>query len=122
MTMSLVYLKSVRFRKDSDWKTQKAEAYSESFQTSKMELSVKTANGWEPLTIFVKSFILDLLKGVEYAFKKLCNFLLCRDISFWFYILNITLLETPIFMKISSHTTTLSLLWPPHFMIRKMNK
>ena len=33
-----------------------------------MELFVKIVNGWQPLTIFAKSFILDVCQGSEYAY------------------------------------------------------
>ena len=44
-----------------------SEAYSEPSQKSKMKLSAKIATGFQLLTIFVKSFILDVLPGSEYA-------------------------------------------------------
>ena len=33
-----------------------------------MELFVKIVNGWQPLTIFAKSSILDVCQGSEYAY------------------------------------------------------
>ena len=44
------------------------QTYSEPFYTSKMELFVKKVNGFQPLPIFGKSSILDVLRGSEYAF------------------------------------------------------
>ena len=45
-----------------------SEAYLEPSQASKMELFVKIVNGFEPLAIFAKSPILDVLLGSETAF------------------------------------------------------
>ena len=42
-------------------------AYSEASRTSKMELIAKIVNGWKPLTVFAKRFILDVWLGSEYA-------------------------------------------------------
>ena len=36
-------------------------------QTTKMELLAKIINSWKPLTIFVKSFILDIWQDSEYT-------------------------------------------------------
>ena len=44
-----------------------SEANWESCQTSKMELFVKLIKNEKPFTIFVKSFILDVWQGFEYA-------------------------------------------------------
>ena len=44
-----------------------SEAYSEPSQTSKIELFEKVVNGFQPLTIFEKSSILDVWQGSEYA-------------------------------------------------------
>ena len=44
-----------------------AEAYSEPCQTSKMALLAKIVGVFQPLTVFVKSFILDVWQGSEYA-------------------------------------------------------
>ena len=44
-----------------------SEAYSEPCQTPKIELFVKIVSGWKLLTIFAKSFILDIWRGSEYA-------------------------------------------------------
>ena len=41
--------------------------YSEPCQTSKVELSLKIANGWKLLTISAKSSILDVWQGSEYT-------------------------------------------------------
>ena len=41
---------------------------SESCQTSKMALFAKLVDGWNPLTIFAKSSILDVWQGSENAF------------------------------------------------------
>ena len=49
-----------------------SEAYSERSQTSKMELFWKIVNGWKPLTVFAKSFILDVPLGLEYDFVHFC--------------------------------------------------
>ena len=42
-------------------------AYSEPRQTSKMKLCAKIVHGFRPLTIIVKSSILDVWLGSEYA-------------------------------------------------------
>ena len=44
-----------------------AEAYSEPSRTSKMQLFAKIVNGFQPLIIFAKSFILDVQLGFEYV-------------------------------------------------------
>ena len=44
------------------------EVYSEASQTSKIKLFVKIVNGFQPLTIFVKSSILNVWQASEYAF------------------------------------------------------
>ena len=49
------------------WSSINAQLHSEPSQTSKMELFVKMLNDWKPLTIFVKSFILDVWLGCEYT-------------------------------------------------------
>ena len=43
------------------------EAYSEPSQTSKMELFARIIKGFQLLTIFIKSSILDIRLGFEYA-------------------------------------------------------
>ena len=40
---------------------------SEQGQTSKMEYFAKVVNGWKPLTISLKSSILDVWQGAKYA-------------------------------------------------------
>ena len=44
-----------------------SEAYSETCQTSKMELFAKRVNGWLPLTFFAKNSISDPWRDSEYA-------------------------------------------------------
>ena len=44
-----------------------AQAYSESIQTSWMEFFVKIVNGYQPLTIFEKSSILDVSLDLEFT-------------------------------------------------------
>ena len=44
-----------------------SEAYVEPCQMSKMEVLAKIVNGFSFLTIFVKSFILDVWKDSEFA-------------------------------------------------------
>ena len=44
------------------------DAYSEPFQTSKMERFGKIVNNLQPLTIFAKRSILDIWEGCEYAY------------------------------------------------------
>ena len=44
------------------------EAYSEPYQTSKMEWTSKIVNGYGQFTIFAKSFILEVWQVSEYAF------------------------------------------------------
>ena len=44
-----------------------SEAYWESCQNSKMELSLRINNGWKPLTISAKGSILDVGEGPAYA-------------------------------------------------------
>ena len=46
------------------------DAYSESSQTSKMELFAKKINGFQPVTIFAKNSTLDARLGSEYASTK----------------------------------------------------
>ena len=46
----------------------KPEAYSQPSQTSKMEVFTKIVNGFQPFTVFIKSSILDIWLGYEYAF------------------------------------------------------
>ena len=41
--------------------------YSESFETSKMELFAKIVSDFQPLTILAKSSILDVWQDYEYA-------------------------------------------------------
>ena len=43
------------------------ETHFESIQTSKMELFAVIVHGFQPLTIFARSFILDVWLGSEYA-------------------------------------------------------
>ena len=45
-----------------------SEAYVEPYQTSKMKLFAKMVKGFQPLTIFTKSFILDVWQGPECIF------------------------------------------------------
>ena len=45
-----------------------AEAYSESFQTSKTELFAKKINGFQLLTSLAKGYTSDVLQGSEYTF------------------------------------------------------
>ena len=45
----------------------KSQVYNETIQTSKIEPFVKLVNGWKPLIIFAKRFILDIWLGSEYA-------------------------------------------------------
>ena len=48
-------------------KQQIAVVYSESSQTSQMKCLTKKLKDFQPLTIFAKNFILDILQGSEYA-------------------------------------------------------
>ena len=43
------------------------EAYLKPCQTSKMERFAKIVNGWKPLTIFGKYFIIDVWQDLKYA-------------------------------------------------------
>ena len=43
------------------------EEYRETSRTSKMELLAKIANGFQPLTIFANSSILDVQQGSDYT-------------------------------------------------------
>ena len=45
----------------------KKDAYSEPCQTSKMELFAKIVNGWKPLTVFTKRFLLYVWQCSEYT-------------------------------------------------------
>ena len=60
----------------------RTETYSESCQTLKIELFVKTANGFQPLNIATNSSILDVWEGSEPTFaecyRKFNNFLPCH--------------------------------------------
>lgn len=47
----------------------KTEAYSGVSQTSKTQIFAKIVNGWEPLTIYEKSFILEIWPGSNYAWS-----------------------------------------------------
>ena len=49
----------------------KAEAHSQSCKTSKMKIFAKIVNGWKPLTIIAKGFILGAWQGSEYTPVKL---------------------------------------------------
>ena len=44
-----------------------AEGYSKPNRTSKMERFTKIVNGLNPLTVFAKSFVLDVWQGSEFA-------------------------------------------------------
>ena len=50
-----------------------SERYSEPSQTSKMELFVKVVQGWSPLTISAKNFIINVLLSSEYASEFSCK-------------------------------------------------
>ena len=52
---------------------------SESCQTTKKELFVKLIKNEKPFTIFVKTFILDVSKGSEYASELVSK---VTDVSF----------------------------------------
>ena len=45
-------------------------AYLEPSWTSKVKHASKIVHAFQPLTIFVKSFILDVQQGSEYVFKR----------------------------------------------------
>ena len=68
------------------------EAYSEPCQTPKIELFVKIVSGWKLLTIFAKSFILDIWRGSEYAsdpnewLKKVQIRIYMQSYQMWSYI------------------------------------
>ena len=49
------------------WIKSHSEVYSEPCQTSKIKLLPKIVNGFSPLNIFTKSFILDVCQGSDYA-------------------------------------------------------
>ena len=51
----------------TDWWSKWAEVYFEPCQTSKMELFANIVNGFQPLTVFANSYILDVWQGSEYA-------------------------------------------------------
>ena len=69
-----------------------SEAYSEPCQTPKIELFVKIVSGWKLLTIFAKSFILDIWRGSEYAsdpnewLKKVQIRIYMQSYQMWSYI------------------------------------
>ena len=46
------------------------EAYLEAYQTYKMEFFTKIVNGFQLLTVFGKSFILDVLMDSEYTLES----------------------------------------------------
>ena len=56
-----------------------SEANSESCQTSNMELFAKIAKNKKPFTIFVKTSILNVWKGSEYAYELSSK---VKDVSF----------------------------------------
>ena len=56
-------------QRENVWHT--AKAYLEPSQTSKIELFVEMVNGFEPLTIFVKSSILDVCLGSQCVSVKI---------------------------------------------------
>ena len=66
--------------------------YSEPCQTPKIELFVKIVSGWKLLTIFAKSFILDIWQGSEYAsgpnewLKKVQIRIYMQSYQMWSYI------------------------------------
>ena len=59
----------------------KAKAYSEPCRTSKMKLVVKIVNGFQPLTIFTKCFILDTWLGYKCNSGKFLIIISFRIIS-----------------------------------------
>ena len=58
------------------WKALENNLYLENNLTSKMELFAKIGNNFQPLTIFSKSFITDVLLGYEYASAYVYGFVL----------------------------------------------
>ena len=56
------------------------ETYSEPSRISQMELFAKIVNGFQPLTIFARSSILDVRLGFEYASAEANIF---RNIDIW---------------------------------------
>ena len=55
-----------------DKMNKKAEAYSESCETSKTKRFGKIVNSLKLLTIFTKRSILDIWQASEYASEKIC--------------------------------------------------
>ena len=60
------------------------QVYSEPYQRSNMELLVKIANSFLPLTIFARSSILDVWQGSEYASRWRLLSTCWRDVSLVF--------------------------------------
>ena len=58
-----------------------SDTYSEHSWISKMELSLEIVNGFHSLSIFSKSYILDVWLGDGYASKTLCFILLTETQS-----------------------------------------
>ena len=63
-------------------------------QTTKMDLLAKIVNGWKPLTIFAKPFILDVWLGSEYASDRLSKLPQGINNGFWNFE------KTPFFLHI----------------------
>ena len=57
------------FKRLSIW-TSKAQAYIQKAQSNMWDAAFcKIVNGWKPLTIFAKSFILDVRLGSKYLYE-----------------------------------------------------
>ena len=50
------------------------EAYSGAYKISKMEILPEIVNGWKLLTVFAKSFILDVWHDFEYISSQLTEY------------------------------------------------
>ena len=63
--------------------TRYAEANSEPYQTSMMELFANIVNGWKPVTIFAKRSFLDVCQSSEYAFDMYYHWTASKCLNRW---------------------------------------
>ena len=78
------------------FQTKKSEVFSESSQSSKMELFATIVNGWKPLTILAKSSILEVWLRLEYPSHYDSYVWKCRPSTYFEIILSIILITNRI--------------------------
>ena len=69
MKGKLLQFVSFQSRSSININVQKSDAHSEPSEASKMEVFAKIVSNWKPLTVFIKSSMLDVWLGSEYASK-----------------------------------------------------